>query len=127
MCPQPRFVLERGDRARFLNMQQEFWIVRQVAMKLHRLEVGIKLQDGSLGAAGHIKVAGVSKRHPARVLYFHVVDGFEHEFVGRTWERGGEDMISATDVQAAPVDDEVNGRSRLKLVALAQVFAGDVI
>src|SRR5882672_10805776 len=118
MCPQPRFVLERGDRARFLNMQQEFWIVRQLAVKLHRLEVGIKLQDGSLGAAGHIKVAGVSKCHSAGVLYFHVVDGSEHEFVKRTWEHCAKHMISAAYIQAATVDNKVNGRSRLQFVTL---------
>jgi hypothetical protein len=111
----------------FLNVQQEFRIVRQVAVTLHRLEVGIKLQDGSPRAAGHVKVAGVSERHSARVLYFHSVNGSEFESVRAVWESGRKYMIPAADVQAAVVHNKVNGRSRLQFVALAQVLACDVI
>ena len=46
-----------GEKGRsLLNVQQKFRIVRQLALKLHQLEVGVKLQDVVLAAASDIKV-----------------------------------------------------------------------
>ena len=42
---------------RLLNVQQEFRIVRQLAVKLHWIEVGAKFQDDVLGAAGDVKIS----------------------------------------------------------------------
>ena len=39
-----------------LNVQQKFRVVLQLALKLHRLEVGVKLQDNVLAAASDKKV-----------------------------------------------------------------------
>ncbi len=43
--------------ASLLNVQQKFRIVRQLALKLHRLEVRVELQDLVLAAASDIKAA----------------------------------------------------------------------
>lgn len=51
-----------------LKVQQKFWIIRQVARKLHGIEAGIELQDDVVCAASHIKMSFVRKRHPAAVL-----------------------------------------------------------
>ena len=45
-----------GEKGRsLLNVQQKFRIVRQLALKLHRLEVRVELQDLVLAAASDIK------------------------------------------------------------------------
>ena len=44
-----------GEKGRsLLNVQQKFRIVRQLALKLHRLEVRVELQDLVLAAASDI-------------------------------------------------------------------------
>ena len=48
--------LWQQEAASLLNVQQKFRIVRQLALKLHRLEVGVELQDDVLAAASDIKV-----------------------------------------------------------------------
>lgn len=44
------------EAASLLNVQQKFRVVRQLALKLHQLEAGVKLQDDVLSAASDIKV-----------------------------------------------------------------------
>ena len=92
--------------ASFLTVQQKFWIVRQVATKLHGVEVGIKLQNCVLCAAGHVKIAGVSERHSAGVLHFH--DRAKLEFARRAWESRCKYMIPAADIQGTVVHDKMN-------------------
>jgi hypothetical protein len=64
----PGLSLAKEEPMGLLNVQQKFWIIRQVARKFYGIEAGIELQDDVFCAASHIKMSFFRKRHPAAVL-----------------------------------------------------------
>src|SRR6476646_5501952 len=104
----------------FLDVEQEFRIVRKLAFEAEWLEIRIELENAILRTARDIKSSGISERHSRGIFHLDAFYWFQHEVSCRLGIMRGHHLIPSAHVQISVVGQNMNrGFHR---VALSQIF-----